>query len=162
MKRNMRRVAGNPFLAWIDLAWKIGEMSMASAQVIAHRTARMAAAGPTPNARDRREFARMGQEKFDAAAESAHAIAAQLAQMNVKLGERALRNMVTGTAALLSLASSRSVGQSILRQARLARSLSGSAGTATDLSAATIRLARRGLKPVHARATANARRLGKR
>ena len=162
MKRNMRRVAGNPFLAWIDLAWKIGEMSMASAQVIAHRTARMAAAGPTPNARDRREFARMGQEKFDAAAESAHAIAAQLAATNLKFGARSLRNMVDRNGSANVADVDRNVTQSIARQARLARSLSGSARTATDLSAATIRLARRGLKPVHARATANARRLGKR
>ena len=69
MKRSTRILFGNPFLAWTDLAWKIGEMSMASAQVIAHRTTRMAAAGPIPNASDRQEFRRMGQEKIEAATE---------------------------------------------------------------------------------------------
>jgi hypothetical protein len=155
-------VCGNPFLAWTDLAWKIGEMSMASAQVIAHRTTRMAAAGPMPNARDRQEFSRMGQEKVEAATESARAIAAHLTTVNLKLRARAFRHMVTGTAALMSLATSRSVGQSITRQAKLAGTLSRSAITASELSNSTARLARRGLKPIHARATANARRLGKR
>jgi hypothetical protein len=162
MKRNTRTVLGNPFLAWTDLAWKIGEMSMASAQVIAHRTRRMTAAGPMPNARDRQEFTRMGQEKVGAATESAYAIAAHLAMMNLKFGVRAFRHMVTGTAALMSLATSRSVGQSFARQAKLAQTVSRSAITACQLSDSTARLARRGLKPIHARATANARRLGKR
>lgn len=162
MKRNTRNMLRNPFLAWADLAWKIGEMSMASAQVITHRTTRMAAAGPTPDARDRQEFARMGQEKVEAATESARAIAAHLATVNLKLGARAFRHMTTGTAALMSLAASRSVGQSMARQAKLAKTLSRSAKTAFELSGSTARLAGRGLRPIHARATANARRLAKR
>ncbi len=161
MKRNVRNVLGNPFLAWTDLAWKIGEMSMASAQVIAHRTKRMAASGPLPGARDRKEFTRMGQEKVEAATESARAIAAHLTAMNLKFGARALRYMVTGTTALMSLAASRSVGQSITRQAKLAETLSRSAKTASELSDSTAQLARRGLKPIRVRATANARRLGR-
>jgi hypothetical protein len=162
MKRRTRNVLGNPFLAWTDLAWKVGEMSMASAQVIAHRTARMAAAGPMPNPRDRQEFTRMGQEKIGAAAESAYAIAAHLTTMNLKFGARAFRHMVRATAALMSLAASRSVEQSITRQANLAATVSRSRITASELSDSTARLAGRGLKPIHARATANARRLGKR
>jgi len=162
MKRDTRIVLGNPFLAWTDLAWKIGEMSMASAQVIAHRTRRMAAAGPLPNARDRQEFTLMGQEKIEAAAESARAIAAHLATMNLKFGTRVFTHMVTGAAALMSLAASRSVGQSIARQAKLAESVSRSAKIASGLSDSTAQVARRGLKPIHARATSNARRLGKR
>jgi hypothetical protein len=162
MKRNTRYVPGNPFTAWTGLVWKIGEMSMASAQVIAHRTTRMAAAGPMPNARDRREFTRMGHEKIEAATESAQSIAAQMVTMDLKLGARAFRNMMTATTALMSLAASRSVGQSIVRQAKLAETLARSAITAADLSDSTARLAKRGLRPIHARATANARRLGKR
>ena len=111
---------GNPFMAWADLAWKIGEMSIASAQVIAHRTTRMAAAGPLPNARDRKEFTRMGQEKVEAATESARAMAAHLGAMNLQLGARSFRSMMTGTTALMALASSRNIGQFIARQATLA------------------------------------------
>ena len=162
MKRSFRNMYGNPFYAWADLAWKIGEMSMASAQVIAHRTTRMAAAGPVPNTRDRQEFSRMGHEKIEASVESARAIAGHLMAMNLKLGARALSQMTTGTAALMSLAASRTTGQFITRQAKLAEVVSRSATTASALSDSTARLARRGLKPIHARATGNARRLGKR
>ena len=162
MRRGTRIEFGNPFLAWTDLAWKLGEMSMDSAHVIAHRTARMAAAGPRPNARDRQEFTRMGQEKIEAATESARAIAAHLAMMNLQFGARALGHMVAGTTALMSLATSRSVGQFITRQAKLAETLSRSAKTVSELSDSTARLATRGIKPVRARASANARRLGKR
>jgi len=162
MTRKTRSLPGNPFLAWADLAWKTGEMSMASAQVIAHRTARMAAAGPTPSARDRQEFTRMGQEKFDAAAEAARAITGSLATMNLNVGANTFRHMVTATAALMSLAASRSVGQSVTRQAKLAETFTRSAIAASALSDSTARLAGRGLRPIHARATANARRLGKR
>jgi hypothetical protein len=162
LKRNTRNVPGNPFLAWSQLAWKIGEMSLASAQVIAYRTTRMAAAGPLPDARDREEFTRMGREKFEAATESGRAIAAHLATMNLKFGAQAFRYMLTGTTALMSLAASRNAGQFIARQAKLAESLSRSARAASDLSDSAVRLAGRGLNPIHARATANARRLRKR
>jgi predicted small secreted protein len=63
----------NTLLVWTRLAWKTGEMMMASAQVIHHRTLRMTAAGATPSARDRPEFALMGQEKLEAGVESAQA-----------------------------------------------------------------------------------------
>lgn len=36
----------NPFVQWTELAWKTGELMLASAEVIGHRTRRMAAAGP--------------------------------------------------------------------------------------------------------------------
>lgn len=162
MKRNTRNVFGNPLLAWTDLAWTIGEMWIASAHVVAHRTARLAAAGPIPNALDRQEFTRMGQEKIEAATESARAMAAHLTTMNLKFGVRAFRQMMTGTAAIMALAASRSVGESITRHAKVAESLSRSAVMASEYTNSTAMLAGRGLKPIHARATANARRFGKR
>ena len=42
------------------------ELAVAVPQVIAHRLTRLALAGPMPNARDRREFYAMGQEKVHA------------------------------------------------------------------------------------------------
>lgn len=162
MKRITRRASSNPFLAWTDLAVKVGEMSMASAQVIAHRTTRMAAAGPNPNAGDQREFTRMGQEKIAAATESAQAMGLQLLHLNLKFGAQVFRHMVTGGAAAMSLAASRDAGQFVTRQAKLAQAAAQSAATAAAISHSTIRLAAHGLKPIHARATANARRLGKR
>ena len=159
-----RRAASftNPFLVWTRLAWKTGEMMLASAQVIQHRTGRMAAAGAAPSARDRREFALMGQEKVEAGVESASAMAAQMMAMNPLLGPRAFRHMMAGAGALMSLAASRTAGQAMARHAKLVRTMTESAATAAQLSGATARLAQRGLKPIHSRATANAKRLGKR
>ncbi|MDB5957463.1 polyhydroxyalkanoate granule-associated phasin [Ramlibacter sp.] len=42
------------------------ELALAVPQVMAHRLTRMALAGPIPNARDRREFDGMAQEKVHA------------------------------------------------------------------------------------------------
>ena len=103
----------------------------------------------------------MGQEKFDAATESAQAMAQQWAGMNVSMGGLAFRTILDGSAALLSLAGSQNVGQMIARQTRLMRTMTQSAKTAAKLSGATIHIARSGVKPVHGRATANARRLAK-
>jgi hypothetical protein len=48
------------------LARQATELAIAVPQVVAHRLTRMAMAGPMPNARDRREFHTMGQEKVHA------------------------------------------------------------------------------------------------
>lgn len=48
------------------LARQAGELALAVPQVMAHRLTRMALAGPVPNARDRREFHGMMQEKVHA------------------------------------------------------------------------------------------------
>jgi hypothetical protein len=48
------------------LARQASELALAVPQVMAHRLTRMALAGPVPNARDRREFHAMGQEKVHA------------------------------------------------------------------------------------------------
>jgi len=151
-----------PFMLWNDLAMKTAEMMLASAQVIGHRTARMAVAGSAPNARDRREFALMGKEKLDAGAQSGQAMATHLMTMNPQLGAQAFHNMLQSTAALVSLASSRTPAQLIARQAALARALGHSTASILDVAQSATRLAHRGLKPVHAKATANAKRLGRR
>lgn len=162
MRRKSRLTHANPFLAWSDLTWKFGEMWMASAQVVAHRTARMAAAGPLPGSRDRREFALMGQEKVEAATESALAIGAHLAAMNMEFGARALRNAMTDSTAWMSLATSRNVTELMTRQLHVAHALTRSMNTASAFAESTAHLSGRGLKPIHARATANARRLARR
>jgi hypothetical protein len=162
MKRTTTPSFNAPFLLWTRLAWKTGEVMLASAQVIHHRTGRMAAAGATPSARDRREFALMGQEKIEAGLESASAIAAQMMTLNPLLGPRAVAQMLTGAAAVMSLAASRTPGQAMVRHAKLVRAMTQSATTTARLSGAAAELAQRGLKPIHSRATANAKRLGKR
>ncbi|NDP41808.1 MAG: hypothetical protein GZ089_03665 [Aromatoleum sp.] len=149
----------HPMAVWSGLAWKTAEMLMASAQVIGHRTGRLPAAEVQPNGRDRREFALMGQEKMNATTESAQGMATQLTAMNLQFGLRSFQHLMTLSAALMSFASSRSAGQSIARHTRLVRAMTDSAATASTISASALRLAHDGLGPIHARATANARRL---
>jgi hypothetical protein len=124
--RSRQPLASWPFALWTDLALRTAEMYVASAQVIGHRTHRMATAGPRPSLRDRREFARMGLEKAEAANESMWAVAEQF-------GSLLQRNWMLRTWQ-----------------------------DAMSLSNATARLMGSGLKPIHSRATANARRLGRR
>ena len=163
MKRNyLGHAYYSPFMLWGDLATKTLEMMLASAQVIGHRTGRMAMAGPAPNARDRREFALMGQEKIEAGAQSAQAMAAHMMSMSQPWGALAFRHLLRNSAAFMSVASSRTPTQLIARQAALARAVAQSAISMADVSKSTTKLAHRGLKPIHAKATANARRLGKR
>ena len=137
-------------------------MLAASAQVIAHRTGRIAQAGHAPGLRDRREFARMGLEKVEAAGESLWAIGQHLTAAHAKLAMRTWTDMAAAGNAWLGLVGSRTLPQWMAGHASMARTLSQSARSATQLSDATARMASKGLKPIHARATANARRLGRR
>ncbi|MGE5667330.1 MAG: polyhydroxyalkanoate granule-associated phasin [Betaproteobacteria bacterium] len=163
MKRNYRGHAYlSPFVLWGDLATKTLEMMLASAQVIGHRAGRMAQAGPAPNARDRREFALMGQEKIEAGAQSAQAMLAHMMSMSQPWSALAFRHILRNSAAFMSLASSHTPTQVVARQAALARAVAQSAVSMAGVSRDAATLAHRGLKPIHARATANAKRLGKR
>lgn len=161
MARRKTNTGFNPFLLWTELAMKTGEMMLASAAVIDHRTRRMSAAGAKPSARDQREFGVMRDEKIKAANQAAQAMTAQFLTMDPLLWVRAYQQMVAVTTAMMSLGTSRTINQFIERQARLMRTLSESMTPMFALSEATARVAQRGLTPIHSRATANARRLGK-
>lgn len=52
---------------------QVAEIAWSAPLVIAHRTARMAKGGWPPNARDRREYTRMVQEKVEAFGQAATA-----------------------------------------------------------------------------------------
>jgi hypothetical protein len=133
---------------------------LASAQVIGHRVNRMALAGSTPNTRDQREFSLMRGEKIAVAAESAEAMALSMIRLNQQLVLLAFKQFLTGTAATVSLASSRTPAQSVAQQARLARdTIANSAQAIPQISTSVARLVKKGLKPVHARVRRNAKRL---
>lgn len=152
----------NSIQAWCDLAWKIAEMSVASASVIGYRTNQMAKVGPIPNARDRSEFARMASEKIEASIESAAALGRRGTATHINHSGRAFGLMLESTAALMALYGSQNSRQFFARQAKLTRTLTQLTGSAVDLSNSTARLATLGLAPIHSRAVANAERLGKR
>ena len=152
----------NPLRIWSEFAWKTGEMMLASVQVIGHRSSRMLSAGSSLGAGDRGELALMGQEKIAAAAESAQAMALSSMRLTQQFGAMAFKQMLTGTAAILSLAASATPGQSVARQTKLVRdTMTHSAVATSQLSKSAARLAHRGLKPIHSRATGNAKRLQK-
>jgi hypothetical protein len=121
----------------------------------------MATAGHSPSLRDRREFARMGIEKVEAANESAWAMGRHLTTLNAQLGARAWKDLMEAGNAWMSLAASSNVPQAVERQVKLMRTVSKSAASASTLSNAAARMTRHGLAPIHSRATANAKRLSR-
>jgi hypothetical protein len=161
MKQPRTRYAqANPLAVWTQLAVKTGEMLFASAQVINHRTNRIAMAGAIPNARDQKEFTLMGQEKLEAATESAQAIAARMVTMHTQLGALAYRQLLSSMSGMIGLLTTPAVAMSTKGQAELLRdALKSSASVASHLSGSMARIAHHGLKPIHSRATGNAKRL---
>jgi len=144
MERNKTlSLCANPFSVWTDLALNTCEMMVASAEVIGHRAGLMAVSGPIPNVSDQREFALMGQEKIDAAAESARAMAEFVMTMNCQIGAQAFSQMLTG----FSLAASSSIGQSLERQGDLVRTMTDSAITASQLPNSAGLLAQSAVRP---------------
>ncbi|WP_205832926.1 polyhydroxyalkanoate granule-associated phasin [Azohydromonas caseinilytica] len=116
---------------WWRNAQTVWDIALSAPQVIAHRTARMALAGHSPSARDQQEFQRMGAEKLEAMGESAVAVMFQMWQAQ--------------QAATLVLMGAWWKPQAWFDTGPWLRAMPG-------VTAA-------GLKPVHRRVTANAKRL---
>jgi len=124
----------------VPLPLQIAELSLAVPQVVAHRVARMATAGPLPSARDRKEFHRMSDEKAAAFSESWSAMWWQGA-----LAQQRFAMACMDTAF---------VGSNTARQAALS-------SAAQQLATAGLGVLGHGMAPVHRRAVANAKRLSK-
>jgi hypothetical protein len=153
----------NPFTIWTTLALRTGEMLWASGQVIGHRTSRVLLADPKHKERDRRELALMSMEKLEAGAGSWAAMTLYLTRLNMQYAAGAFGQWMAMSQAMLSVANSRSMGQALGQQAKLAQlTATGAAETVSRMTESAARLAHRGLKPIHSRATKNAKRLGKR
>jgi hypothetical protein len=127
-----------PLAPWLQLGTRSLEMLLASGQVIAMRLTRMAAAGPRPGTRDRKEFVRMGSEKLQAATQSALAVGALWPSIGWQLWAGAWQAWLGG----------------------LAGGARRRAGSGAPLHHAA-RIAHAALEPVHRAATANARRLSR-
>ena len=164
MPRSRRRPATpfDPFGAWVALAARGGEMLMASQQVIAARSARIAAAGAKPTLADQREFTRMVSEKVDAFSRSALGAAAAWTPGMQALSAQAVKSWAALASGGLHLASSRDFAQVWLRQAELTRRATRHMPVLWQASEAQARLIDTALDPVHRAATANSRRLGRR
>ena len=124
-----------------QLAAQTGELATAVPQVVAHRVARMAMAGPKLSDRDRREFARMFAEKNAAFSESWNAMAAQALRSNKALAASLARSLWTPP--------------SVRAKATSASAL------AVHLQNAALGVFGKGLAPLHRKAVANAKRLAR-
>lgn len=125
-----------------SLMQKSTEMGMAVPQVVAHRVARMAMAGPVMSSRDRAEFELMWAEKNQAFVQSWQAMSAQALRAQQAMA-------LSWTAALFNPFA---LGKKSLRSA------GPSAGQAF---ASGMGILNAGLAPVHRKAVANAKRLGR-
>jgi hypothetical protein len=151
-----------PALAWAKLAMHSGEMLFAAMQVIQHRTTRMMTAGLHPSARDRKEFTRMGEEKVEAAMESAMAMSMRyaLAQQQFVLG---WWNEVFKSAGRMMQASLAPANQQMQWKhfQSSGHAFKGFGELFAALIGSGVHIGQHGLRPIHSRATNNAKRLGK-
>lgn len=121
-----------------SLPVQLAELGLAAPQVVAHRLWRLAAAGVSPSARDRREFARMVHEKTAAFGEAWWAMAWQAVHLQQALW---LSWWSAGPLAATQPGAKRALERRLRRGARS--------------------IAASGLAPVHRVAVANARRLAR-
>ena len=140
-------------------AAKVVELAIAAPQVIAMRTARMLAAGAKPGTSDRAEFSRMSTEKVQAFQESMIAMSTQIARSNLDYWRSASLHWWRLWTTPWWLAAYRPVSRPMASLPGAAGLLAGPARR--QHRRAMTKLLDAGLGPVHKRATANARRLGR-
>ena len=123
----------------LSLLAKSAELAIAAPQVIAHRVTRMAIAGPTLSARDRKEFHLMVAEKMAGFGEAWSAMVLQTIRAN------------------------QAVAVSLFRAfwAPSLRRRASTTAVAAQLQSAALDILAKGLAPVHRKAVANAKRLAR-
>lgn len=146
-----------PFFLWWNVALRTSDMLTASSEVIEKRLENLRSDTP-----DQKEIALMGQEKLEAAAESFMGMGLYWFDIQRRLGAQTLKTALDIGNDALSLATARTPGAFVAHQAALGRSLVAGTAQAAKLSAEAATLTSKGLKPVHKRASANAKRLKKR
>ena len=122
-----------------SLSAQAAALAVAVPQVIVHRAIRMAMAGASPSARDRKEFHRMGAEKVAALTESWNAMAVQTFRANQQLALSYMQSLWFPWLSPMSSAKSAS----------------------RQLSKAALGILGKGMTPIRRRAVANAKRLGR-
>ena len=122
-----------------SIVTQAAELAFAVPQVVAHRITRMALAGPTPSARDRKEFQRMGAEKTAAFGESWNAMTVQALHAHQALATSFLRAFWSPSLKGRPFASE----------------------VAAQWQSAALGLLGKGMAPVHRKAVANAKRLAR-
>jgi hypothetical protein len=119
------------------------QMMLAAPHVVVHRLGRFARAGPRPSLTDQREFHRMSLEKVVAFGEAWQAMTLQMLKSNQELASSMMRSWWPTAAAR------RGVAPQTLAQ------------TAGAWQNAALDILSQGIRPVHRRAVANAKRLSR-
>jgi len=122
-----------------SLPVQVAELAAAVPQVVAHRITRMALAGPVLSARDRKEFSGMVSEKQAAFMQSWQGMFAAAVRSNQNLALAMSRSLLSPSA---------SHPASSLRLAK-------------QINHSLLKVASEGLRPLHRKATANAKRLAR-
>jgi len=115
------------------------ELAVAVPQVVAHRVARMAIAGPALSKRDRQEFQRMVAEKKSAFTQAWSAMAQQTVRAQQALAASLMRSFWSPSL----------------------RAKPSPSAVAAQLHNAALGVLDKGLAPVHRKAVANAKRLAR-
>lgn len=149
-----------PFGLWTDLMFATGEMLVASAEVIGHRTGRMSTAQLPLSARDAKEFSLMVQEKAEAGQEAAMALAEQATRTATRMAMNLPIQMMALGPLAWGLASSQTVPQLLEAQMKLGQALVEPLN-GHDFAHDAMQAGHAAMKPYHSRATANAKRLSK-
>ena len=128
----------------LRIGMQAAELMFAAPPVVAHRMGRMRAAGAAPSARDQREFQRMGTEKMAAFGESWNQMALEVLKANQQMAQAWMSAWWFPVRAPSVAAARRSLTRA-----------------AAQMQSSALRVMSSGLAPVHRRATANAKRLGR-
>jgi len=152
----------NPFVLWSTYSMKSFETWTAAATVIPIRIAGMMAAGANPSARDRREMTKMGAEKVEAFTQAGLAVATAMTPSMMNLGVQMMRAWMGLFAAGTRLATSRTLPHALKHHRALTTAIVRHTPVSHRGAHAAAKLAHAALAPVHAAATANARRLTRR
>ena len=122
--------------ATTSLTIKAAELAVAVPQVVAHRLTRMALSGPKLSPRDRKEFQLMVAEKKVAFGESWSAMARKAALANQALAGSIFKSLLSGR-------------------------LPSATTSAAQFHRDALSVLGKGVAPVHRKAVANAKRLGR-
>lgn len=148
-----------PLLLWNQLACDVSELAFASSRLIYKHT--NSPAGKGNNSGDK--LASPGQEKVETAMESAQMVGMQLFLVNQQFMSLAIKQMLSASSTLISMAGSRTPSEVMHGQAKLAReTVDSSAVSASTLSTSTAKVGRSVVKPVLKRVKKDVRKTRKR
>lgn len=122
------------------LTTQLSELSMAAPQVVAHRLSRMALSGPVLSKRDQKEFTGMVNEKQVAFFTSWWAMGMEVYRLQWEFAQAGMKAMLANGGVM---------------------TFGSLFPTSSQWQHAATRIATQGLKPVHGKAVANARRLNR-